>query len=236
MKYKAGYNPTFINRWVQVTEKAFKFYKNRCNAITCTHKPSMAIPITAIKKIERVNFDLPFKKAEKEKYGNYLSNQFEIYLKGDFLDMFLSPEYEVKLNQKGNELSNNHHHHHRDSHQHSPGKVSTFSHTHSTPHDRNSSPRKMRPSSPGKVRENNGKAHDMNQLEMKQRYRFLEEGIHARNLDDNLAKSVNTQGAWSNREEEWYFNNKRMLFSTKGAEISDQWVEKLNALVTEDHS
>lgn len=51
MKYKAGYNPTFINRWVQVTEKAFKYYKNRCNAITCCHKPLIAIPITAIKKV-----------------------------------------------------------------------------------------------------------------------------------------------------------------------------------------
>jgi hypothetical protein len=74
MKYKAGYNPTFINRWVQVTEKGFKFYKNRCNAITCSNKPLMAIPITAIKKVEKVNFELPFKKNEKEKYGAYLSN------------------------------------------------------------------------------------------------------------------------------------------------------------------
>jgi hypothetical protein len=45
-------------------------------------------------------------------------------------------------------------------------------------------------------------------------------------------QTVNTQGSWSNREEEWYFTNKRLLFSTKSAEITNQWVEKLNALVT----
>jgi hypothetical protein len=44
---------------------------------------------------------------------------------------------------------------------------------------------------------------------------------------------VNTQGAWSNREEEWYFTNKRLLFTTKSSEITDQWIEKLNAMVTD---
>jgi len=68
-----------------VTEKGFKYYKNRCNAITCSTHPLMAIPVTAIKKVERVSFELPFKKKEKEKYGPYLENQFEIYLKDDFL-------------------------------------------------------------------------------------------------------------------------------------------------------
>jgi hypothetical protein len=100
MKYKAGYAPTFVNRWVQVTEKAFKFYKDRCNAITCSHKPLMAIPITSVKKVERVSFDLPFKKNEKEKYGAYLANQFEIQLKKDFLPMYLRPDYDVKLNAR----------------------------------------------------------------------------------------------------------------------------------------
>jgi hypothetical protein len=68
MKYKAGYNPTFINRWVQVTEIALKYFKTRCTAITCQAKPLMAIPITAIKSVERVVFELPFKSADKDKY------------------------------------------------------------------------------------------------------------------------------------------------------------------------
>ena len=94
-------------------------------------KPLMAIPITAIKKVEKVDFELPFKKNEKEKYSLYLNNEFEIYLKADFLNLYLSPDYEVKLNQKGNEVSSHHghHHHHRESSiQSSPGKVSVQSH------------------------------------------------------------------------------------------------------------
>jgi hypothetical protein len=68
--------------------------------------------------------------------------------------------------------------------------------------------------------------------EMKERYLLAEEGVQASKLGSGANKSVNTQGAWSNREEEWYFTNKRFLFSTKTAEISDQWVQKINALVT----
>ena len=68
--------------------------------------------------------------------------------------------------------------------------------------------------------------------EMKQRFLNLEEGQRYSNLQDKIMQSVNTQGSWSNREEEWYFTNKRLLFSTKSAEITNQWVEKLNALVT----
>ena len=68
--------------------------------------------------------------------------------------------------------------------------------------------------------------------EMKERYLLAEEGVQSTKLGAGASKSVNTQGSWSNREEEWYFTNKRFLFSTKAGEISDQWAEKLNALVT----
>jgi hypothetical protein len=96
-KYKAGLNPAFFNRWVQVTDKALKYFKGRCNAITCCNKPLMAIPIKAIKRVERVNFDLPFSKREKDKYAPYLDQQFEIFLKDDFIDIYLKPTYELRI-------------------------------------------------------------------------------------------------------------------------------------------
>ena len=34
------------------------------------------------------------------------------------------------------------------------------------------------------------------------------------NLAQKLSKNLSTQGSWSNREEDWYFVNKRLLFST----------------------
>ena len=119
MKYKAGYNPTYINRWVQVTEKGLKYYKNRCNAITCCNKPLMAVPVAAIKKVVRVQFELPFKKQEQEKYQQYNDNQFEVYLKDDFFELYLKPTYDQRISECA--------HQHRDSDiSNSPGKVSAF--------------------------------------------------------------------------------------------------------------
>lgn len=54
----------------------------------------MAIPVAAIKKVERVNFELHFKKGDHEKNARLIENQFEIYLKEGFLDLYLRPEYE----------------------------------------------------------------------------------------------------------------------------------------------
>ena len=57
----------------------------------------MAIPVKAIKSVEKVYLDLPIGKNEKEKYKDLLNNQFEIFLKEDFLEMYVKPEYEVRL-------------------------------------------------------------------------------------------------------------------------------------------
>jgi hypothetical protein len=60
----------------------------------------------------------------------------------------------------------------------------------------------------------------MKASEMKERYILAEEGINKTKLGDGKAISLNTIGSWSNREEEWYFTNKRFLFATKGNEIT----------------
>lgn len=239
VKFKAGYNPAFLNRWLQVTEKAFKYYKNRCNAVTCCNKPLQAIPIAAIKKVEKVSFDLKIGKKDAEKYAEYNQNQFEVYLKDDFIEIFVRPDYEQK------QTCNHTHANSKDSpnalgqsHLQSPSKVTAFSSSQQmastiSSTDRLSSPRKVPTSSPGKVRGFDGVSHDMTAEEMKYRFHLQEQGFQHSKNEDKHTKSVNIQGSWSNREEEWYFNNKRLLFAAKNAEIRDQWVEKLNALVTE---
>lgn len=68
---------------------------------------------------------------------------------------------------------------------------------------------------------------------MKERYKLVEDGVEYQNLDERVMKNVNTYGAWSNREEEWFFNNKRFLFSTKTPDVRDMWIEKLSALITD---
>lgn len=89
--------PSFVDRWVQVTEKALKYHKSRCNAITCCNKPLIAIPLAAIKMVQRVDFDLGLSKKERAKHADILEQQFEIFLKEGFLDLYLRPDYDRKM-------------------------------------------------------------------------------------------------------------------------------------------
>jgi hypothetical protein len=73
----------------------------------------MAIPLKAIKKVERVDFELPFSKKDKEKYFSCMNNMFEIFLKDDFLELYLKPDYELKVG--GHCSSHGHNHNHTNS-------------------------------------------------------------------------------------------------------------------------
>ncbi len=57
----------------------------------------MASLIKSIKRVELVNFDLPFSKREKDKYAPFLDQQFEIFLKDDFIDIYLKATYELRI-------------------------------------------------------------------------------------------------------------------------------------------
>lgn len=53
----------------------------------------MAIPIIAIKGVERTSNPLPLSKTDKK--GHLIAqNTFEILLKADFLDLYMRPDYE----------------------------------------------------------------------------------------------------------------------------------------------
>ena len=51
-------------------------------------------------------------------------------------------------------------------------------------------------------------------------------------MEKELSRSRDIYGAWTNREEEWFFTNKRLIFTSKAPEISKQWMDKLKLLVT----
>lgn len=53
----------------------------------------MAIPIIAIKSIEKVDIEVKLKKTDK-KGVEFRKHMFEIFLKDDFLDIFLREDYE----------------------------------------------------------------------------------------------------------------------------------------------
>ena len=57
-KYKPGFNGVFIDRWVQVTRKAIRYFANKPGSALAAGKPLMAFPIIAIKSIEKLEADL----------------------------------------------------------------------------------------------------------------------------------------------------------------------------------
>ena len=57
-KYKACTQPAFMPRWIQVTQTALRYFKGRCNALSCCNRPLMAIPIEAIESVRRVNYNM----------------------------------------------------------------------------------------------------------------------------------------------------------------------------------
>ena len=43
-------------------------------------------------------------------------------------------------------------------------------------------------------------------------------------LAQKTSRNISTAGSWSNREEEWYFVNKRLLFATQSAQAGETWI------------
>jgi hypothetical protein len=47
-------------------------------------------------------------------------------------------------------------------------------------------------------------------------------------------ESVNTHGgAWTNREEMWIIEDRRLLFATKNDGASNEWIEVLDQVINE---
>ena len=50
-------------------------------------------------------------------------------------------------------------------------------------------------------------------------------------LAQKSSRNISTVGSWSNREEEWYFVNKRLLFATQSAQAGETWIQNMNELL-----
>ena len=57
-KFQAGFRNCFNPKWVVVTRSAFRYYKNMEASVQNSGKPLMAIPMHALQRCARVNFDL----------------------------------------------------------------------------------------------------------------------------------------------------------------------------------
>ena len=224
MKYKPGYTGTFVSRYIQVTESAIRIYRNRAFALSQSHKPLLAIPVEAFLKVERVDFDLKIVEKNQARFQDYQDNQFEIFLKDDFIDYYVNLEMD-RIQSSPQKVPKQK----RDTVPQAAEFTSILgTSTLAVPKPRVSAAG----ASPFKVREIDGKTHVMDQTEMHDRFVKVEEGEEIITQKNMFSKGLMIKDTWTSREEIWYFSNKRLLFSAKYPEIVDKWVDSLSQLVT----
>lgn len=70
--------------------------------------------------------------------------------------------------------------------------------------------------------------------DLKEKYRKEEENTLEEPLSYAAMNTLNThQGAWSNREEMWILEDRRLLFATKSITATGEWVEVLDQVLHE---
>eukprot|EP00350_Pseudokeronopsis_sp_OXSARD2_P007157 CAMPEP_0170547380 /NCGR_PEP_ID=MMETSP0211-20121228/5773_1 /TAXON_ID=311385 /ORGANISM="Pseudokeronopsis sp., Strain OXSARD2" /LENGTH=156 /DNA_ID=CAMNT_0010852395 /DNA_START=643 /DNA_END=1116 /DNA_ORIENTATION=- len=69
-------------------------------------------------------------------------------------------------------------------------------------------------------------------MNLKEKYLLEEENKLDDVLSGSAMASLNTKnGAWTNREEKWVLEDRRLLFATKSDVASTEWVEILDQLI-----
>ena len=96
-KFQAGFKTSFIPKWIIVTKSSFRYYRNMEVSISNPKKPLLVLPVAAIYTCQRVNFDLGLSKTEIQDQANFLVNQFEIFLRDDFLPLYLKSNYDGSI-------------------------------------------------------------------------------------------------------------------------------------------
>jgi hypothetical protein len=100
MKLKPGVKTEFQPRWIQITNRSLRYYKNRWTKNSALLKPLGAIPLEAIQRIQILGSDvveLHTACIRKEHF------YFEIVLKEDFLPIYLDPYYDIQQLSLGSE-------------------------------------------------------------------------------------------------------------------------------------
>ena len=93
-KFKPGMEKNFITRWLQLSTRSFRYYKNHYHSVCYLTRPISAIPLNAILKVQKYQItNKNYKRNNKEKA--LYSFMFEIILKQDYEDFYFFREFEV---------------------------------------------------------------------------------------------------------------------------------------------
>src|SRR3569833_550288 len=92
LKFKPGIEKNFISRWIQLSTRSFRYYKNHYHSICYLTRPISAIPLYAIEHVR------PYKihnEDYKRRDQNMYSYMFEVVLTQDYEDIFFFREFEI---------------------------------------------------------------------------------------------------------------------------------------------
>ena len=197
-KYKPGFKATYIDRWVQVTKKAFRYFVSKPSKDNPVIKPLLAIPVLGISQVQLVNYELPLKKGDH--LAEQLSkHQFELFLEQDFVNFYLSHLYEKNFSPDGKRINTGIQYLEkieRQKNKYSPSKKS--------------------------------------QMDMKEKFMKEEQDLLEEPLTYAAMNTLNTkEGAWTNREEMWILQDRRLLFATKSVAATTEWMEVLDQLIAD---
>lgn len=89
-RFKPGIENNFISRWVQISGRAFRYFRNQYQSMGL-HRPVMAVPKTAVEDVQKIRvhkasyFKMKHLKEHEKVLFKYM---FEVYLREDYEDVF----------------------------------------------------------------------------------------------------------------------------------------------------
>lgn len=92
-KFKPGIEKNFITRWLQVSTRSFRYYKNHYHSVCYLTRPISAIPLNAIQSVKK--YSIQNKEYKRLKERQLYAFMFEIVLKQDYEDFYFFREFEV---------------------------------------------------------------------------------------------------------------------------------------------
>ena len=86
MRFKPGLSFNYMSRWVQVTKKVFRYYRNFYHSSSQFSKPLIALPFSSIQAVRKVKLRPQKLSSDNTTYAEAPFNQFqfELILRDDY--------------------------------------------------------------------------------------------------------------------------------------------------------
>ena len=95
VKFKPGIESNFIHRWLQLSTRSFRYYKNHYHSICYLTRPISALPLVAVEKVRVFKIQAEQSNYIRKKEQHLYEYMFEVVLKQDYEDIYFFRELEV---------------------------------------------------------------------------------------------------------------------------------------------